>query len=318
MRRTLLALGAALLLIGPVRGVAQVNSPGAASERAKLGLGTAALHNTGTSGANVPLLNTQNHWGAYQVIGLNPVGTVNPRINVGLQVVGPASGENNVVDAFSYNGASQFVAERYGWNGKAFTPVQRGENIGGYWGAAFDGKGDPVDAGLTFNATENQTLTANGMDAEIWYTPNGSTALTEGFAVNAGGLGGVTVGGGSAGRPGLHPKDLGNGTINAADSIVTMNHFRTSGSHGTVTRCGANPTLARGTDQAGAIATGGAVTSCTYNFAKSWGGPPVCMVQIFNAATPAPYISSELASSITVSFPAPFNGVFQYMCMGVG
>ncbi len=313
MPRALLApLSATLLFLSPALAAAQVTSVNGRTGAVVPAVGDYKCAQV----TNCAPVNAANNWSAYQVIGLNHLGTVNPRINVGLQIVGPGTGENNVVDAFSYNGSSQYVAERYDWNGRAFTPVKKGEGIGGFWGAAYDGRGDPVDAGLTFLATETQTTTFNGMDAEIWYTPNGSTALTEGFAVSTGGLGGVTVGGGTS--PGHAPADLGNGTIDAADSIVTMNHFRTMGGHGTITGCGASATFARGTDQAGVITTGGGVTSCTYNFAKTWGAPPVCMVQIYKAARPTPFVSNELATSITVSFSASFNGTFQYICMGVG
>lgn len=42
----------------------------ASAARTNLGLGTAAVQNTGTSGANVPLLNGANTWGATQSFGL--------------------------------------------------------------------------------------------------------------------------------------------------------------------------------------------------------------------------------------------------------
>ena len=310
MPRLLLApLSAALLLLQPLPTAAQTSSANGRATAAQAG-GDCAL------APACPRLNATNHWGAYQVIGLNPRGTVSPRNNVGLQIVGPGPGENNVVDAFSYNGTSQYVAERYNTIGSKFTPVLKGENIGGYLGAAFDGAGDPADAGLMFLATENQTPTANGVDAEIYYTPNGSTALTQGLAVSRGGLGGVTVG--RVDHSGQGPADLGNGTVNAADSIVTGNHFRTMGDHGSISACGATPNFAGGTDQAGMIVTGGEVKSCTYNFARTWSAPPICMVQVFRAATPTPFITNQLATSITVSFSAPFNGTFQFMCMGIG
>lgn len=46
--------------------LSDLGSPTAA--RTSLGLGTAALQNTGTSGANIPLLNTSNTWGALQTL----------------------------------------------------------------------------------------------------------------------------------------------------------------------------------------------------------------------------------------------------------
>ena len=54
----------------------------AAAQRTAMGLGTAATQNTGTSGANVPLLNGANTWSAFQTItgsGLN-AGTFGPGV----------------------------------------------------------------------------------------------------------------------------------------------------------------------------------------------------------------------------------------------
>ena len=113
------------------------------------------------------------------------------------------------------------------------------------------------------------------------------------------------------------PGDLGTGTLNVADSITTANHLRTIGAQGAVTACGTGPRFNGGTDQAGQITTGGAVTTCTLNYATTWGSPPICMVQVFNAPTPTAYVSAQSATALQVSFSAPFNGAFQYICMGV-
>lgn len=52
-------------------GLSLVDDANAAAGRATLGLGTAATQNTGTSGANVPLLNAANTWGATQTFKLD-------------------------------------------------------------------------------------------------------------------------------------------------------------------------------------------------------------------------------------------------------
>lgn len=45
-----------------------------------LGLGTAATQNTGTSGANVPLMNASNTWSALQIFDLIRIAATNPQI----------------------------------------------------------------------------------------------------------------------------------------------------------------------------------------------------------------------------------------------
>ncbi len=316
LKTSLAPLCATLLLLQPALTLAQVTS-----YNGRTGAVVAVTgDNTCAQVTNCPSTNATNTFGAYQVINASPLGTVSPRNNVGLQIIGPApnASENNVVDAFAYGSPAQYDAERYDWNGTSFQPVKKGENIGGYWGEAFTGAGggDPADAGYIFIATEDQTPTHNGVSASIWYTPNGSTGLKEGFGVSTGGNGGGTVGGTNV--VGSEPPDLGNGTIDAADSIVTQNHFRTTGGHGAISACGTSPIFVAGTDQAGVITTGGLVSACTYTFAKTYGAAPICMVEIQHAATPGVFISGDHATNITVSFVAPFSGSFQYMCIGVG
>lgn len=49
-------------------GLSLVDDADASTARSTLGLGTAATQNTGTSGANIPLLNAANTWGADQIV----------------------------------------------------------------------------------------------------------------------------------------------------------------------------------------------------------------------------------------------------------
>ena len=60
--------GTAALATFSAAGRALVDDASAAAQRTTLGLGTAATQNVGTSGANVPLLNALNSWGAGQVL----------------------------------------------------------------------------------------------------------------------------------------------------------------------------------------------------------------------------------------------------------
>jgi hypothetical protein len=60
--------GAAALATFTAAGRAMIDDPDAAAQRATLGLGTAATHNTGTSGTAVPLLGSTNTWSAVQTL----------------------------------------------------------------------------------------------------------------------------------------------------------------------------------------------------------------------------------------------------------
>ena len=261
--------------------------------------------------ANVAAKNKTNTFTSYQIIGLRR-SVVNPRINVGLQIVTPAEGENNAVDAFAYNGWAQYVAERYDFADGHFQAVGGGEIVGGYFGAAFYGPSDPVDAGVDFTTTEAQTATHNGMDLKLLYTPNGSTALTTGLAVSLHGKGGVTIGDERLFGP---IADLGNGALHAADSIATGNHLRFTGSAPAASSCGPSPKIS-GADAAGVVTTGGKVASCALTFAKAYASPPVCMVQTFGAPSPTAYLSAVSPTGLTASFSSPLNGAFSYICVG--
>ena len=54
-------------------GRALIDDASASAQRTTLGLGTAAVQNTGTSGANVPLLSTANTWTLAQTFSAPPV-----------------------------------------------------------------------------------------------------------------------------------------------------------------------------------------------------------------------------------------------------
>lgn len=266
------------------------------------------------AGADIPRLDVRNHWKAYQVAALNPIGSVSPRGGVAFDAIGPNAGENDQFDAVAYNGYSNYVAERYDYGRGRFLGVGPFELVGGYFGAArMDTGSDPVDAGVLMYTTEAQTAEHNGMALELDYTPNGSTALSRGLSVNAGGRGGVTIGGGYTGRfPAKGPADLGQGTVNAASDIKTGGHFRSGGPAPSLS-CGTGAKVA-GTDAAGFVTTGGAVTSCTISFAKAYASAPICLVQTFANAAPVAYVSSFTSTRIVVSWNTALNGGFFYLC----
>ncbi len=283
-------------------------------------LPTASLAQTRNPAAvGVPNLNATNTWRAYQLGCWNRIGCASPKIGVVFNAIGPLTGENNLFDGVSYNGFSQYQAERYDYRDGRFVAVGANEVVGGYLGAALDGKGDPADAGMLLFTTETQTPDHNGMGLELDYTPNGSTALTRGLSVSPQGRGGVTIGGGYASNNPYEykgPADLGPGVLNAAGSIVTGDHFRSDGHAPTLVSCGSGAKLT-GTDAAGFVTTGGEVSSCTVNFAKAYASAPVCIVQTFANAAPATFVTSYAASYLKVAWTDGLNGTWLYICQGV-
>ena len=273
-----------------------------------------------TAGANLPRLDATNRWGAYQLGCWNSNGCVSPKIGVVFDAIGPLEGENDVFDGVAYNGFAQFMAERYDF-GKGRPPgVGANEVVGGFLGAAQTDTGsDPADAGMLLFTTEAQTSTNNGMGAELDYTPNGSTALMRGLSVSPQGRGGVTIGGGGAqNNPYKYkrPTDLGQGTVHAADSLVTGNHFRSDGAAPALSACGSGSAIT-GTDAAGQVSNGAALTACTVTFAKPYEAKVVCIVQDYVAPKPAPYLTDLGPGGFKVAWPAAFKGQWFYMCQGL-
>jgi len=284
------------------------------------GGGTAARENIGDSGAKAPLLSSTNRWGAYQVGCWNPIGCVSPKIGVVFNAIGPLEGENDVFDGVSYNGFSQFMAERYDIRDGKWTGVGPNEVVGGFLGAAQEDTGsDPADAGMLLFTTEAQSKGHDGMGAELDYTPNGSTALTRGLSVSPQGRGGVTIGGGYAhNNPYRYesPADLGPGTLHAADSVVTGNHLASDGPRPSLSDCGAGAAIA-GTDAAGRVSNGGAVAACTVTFARPYASEVVCIVQDYASPKPTPYLTALGVKGFKVSWSAAFKGDWFYLCQGV-
>jgi hypothetical protein len=267
-----------------------------------------------------PSLDATNYWRAYQVGCWNPLGCVSPKIGVVFDAIGPLEGENDVFDGVSYNGFSQFMAERYDVKDHNLVGVGAYEVVGGFLGAALmSTRSDPADAGMLLFTTEFQTVNHNGMGLELDYTPNGSVALTRGLSVSPEGKGGVTIGGGGAhNHPYKYkrPADLGPGTLHVADSMVVGNHLASDGQRPTLEGCGAGAMI-DGTDAAGQVTNGGAITSCTVKFARPYASNVVCIVQDFARPTPAPYLTELGAGGFKASWSSGFGGRWFYMCQGV-
>ncbi len=226
-----------------------------------------------------------------------------------------ADGHYTSIDIIAITGSSSssgsyggIQTEAYGCSTGSLCAVPNQQITAAYSSAAYNGMGsDPTDASVLMRATETQTTTHNGMDVEFWYTPNGSTAFTQGAALSQGGSGGFTVGSSSV-------SDLGSGTIDAAGSIATGNHFRSRGSAPTLSTCGTGSTVT-GTDAAGEVINGSSITSCTVTFASAYSSAPVCIVQDYSNATPTIYLTSFTTTGFKATWSANYNGVWFYICM---
>lgn len=149
-----------------------VDDANASAARTTLGLGTAATQNTGTSGANVPLLNGTNSWSAVQTIttGSNAAGlnilsgstSFNSNINVGR-----AAGEMQL-------GVSA-AADQYVTGTVAGDAVVRG-GTGALWLAGVTATGIKIAGNglLTFPQHINGMLAVNGSGGVAATTNTGS------------------------------------------------------------------------------------------------------------------------------------------------
>lgn len=127
----------------------------AAAARTSLGLGTAAVQNTGTSGANVPLLNGVNTWSGVQTFSANNVAVTGGAVTIS-NVATP------ILNFRSSTGGGAVTAQFYATNG--------------YWAIATAGVGDWLHVFLT-----------NG-DTEYYSTTDATSSTTGAFKI-AGGLG---------------------------------------------------------------------------------------------------------------------------------
>ena len=200
----------------------------ASTARTNLGLGTAATQNTGTSGANVPLMNGANTWSAAQTFssdingpsgvwkssnGYLGVGNTAPSARLTasdnstapptalsgtvLHVVGPDSGAGRVLlDTWgSTSGSSPVFALRRarGSNGSP-SAVQSGDFLAtfGAYGYGSTAYSSTARAAFQMYAAETWTDSAQGAYATIEATPVGST--TRGEIARAHGSGGFVIG----------------------------------------------------------------------------------------------------------------------------
>jgi hypothetical protein len=256
-------------------------------------------------------LNAPNTFTQIQSIVGNPEGRPSYKNDTWLGVTGPDDAYTTI-SIIAFGGKTGAYPglhlERYDGTKAAIAPVAAGAIIGAVAGDAWNGKGDTTNSALTFITTEGQTPLRNGTGLNLWYTPNGSTAFTLGAGLSQGGRGGFTVGDDKV-------PDLGPGTVNASAGVATEGHFRSRGPAPRLSACGSGSTL-DGADGAGQVANGGAVGSCAVTLAKAYESAPVCIVQNYANPTPAPFLTSFSPAGFTVSWSAPYSGVWFYICQG--
>lgn len=101
----------------PNGGTGAATAPAA---RTNLGLGTAAIVNTGTSGATIPLLSTANTWSATQAFGNISVGAANTG-STGLELGSTTTAGSSFIDFHSSGTTSDFDARIVSTGGSSTT-----------------------------------------------------------------------------------------------------------------------------------------------------------------------------------------------------
>lgn len=153
------ALGAVYLQVG--NNLSDVAS--ASTARSNLGLGTAAVQNTGTSGANIPLLSGANTWGGSQTWLAGTTSAAAMFFQSGSLLTAPAAG------AVEWNGSNLSITQTSGPTRKtiAYTDASN-------WPSVNSNVGAFTSANITVNAQGQVTAAANGVTGTV--TTTGSPA----------------------------------------------------------------------------------------------------------------------------------------------
>lgn len=186
------------------------NATTAAGARTSLGLGTAAVANTGTSGHTIPFLDTANIFSAVQTINLN--GTVLPTPFAGTVLqLGNADGTSTKIDLRSFGilPVPGIVTYKSRNTNASPSAVQSGDVLsswlgGGYGASAYSSFGGIIQ----MNACENWTNAAQCTEIEFFNYLAGSTTLNSVGKIKQGWILGAATGG-----------DQGIGTANLAGSL---------------------------------------------------------------------------------------------------
>lgn len=203
-----------------------------------------------------------------------------------------------------------FLCDEYSGTNAGVLPVPSGQTTCAISAAMWNGASDPSNAAMIMFATQDQTPTHNGGGLQLLTTPNNSINITVGFGVSQAGNGGVTVGDATV-------TDVGPGVLTVQKDVITGQHFRSKGSAPALSSCGTSPAIT-GTDNAGIVTTGGAVTTCKLTFAVAWATAPVCITQTNNNSSPVTYVTTgPSTTSFTVTFSSSYNGGFNYICQGI-
>lgn len=196
--------------------------------RTALGLGTAATQNTGTSGANVPLLNGTNIFSGNTSIsasGVAPDSPLTVNANTGSTVavlagtnahfVG-ADAANNFAYFDAFGGQPAFIMRRANGTLGSKTALALNDIIFNFSGQGWDTSGYFSSAAIAFRAAEAWTTIAHGTYINLTTVAIGSTTASVNARLNP--SGGLTLGSGLVGT------DPGSGSINLSGS-ATLGSF---------------------------------------------------------------------------------------------
>lgn len=123
-----------------------VTAQTAANYRTDLGLGTAATQNTGTSGANVPLLNGANTWSGIQTLSNNLVLSPGAGVEARQDMVSDAG----VYSRYRWYSGSSNAAANLRWVMGKTNSAEAGSNAGSDWRLdRFDDTGAGLPAAIT-------------------------------------------------------------------------------------------------------------------------------------------------------------------------
>jgi hypothetical protein len=336
-----MASGLAGSFLTPANNLLDLANPTIA--RSNLGLGTAALVNTGTSGGNVPLLNFANTWSAAQTFSVAPVFTdqSGSRTALGLgtaatQNTGTSGAALCLVNTACVFSTQVAIAVTNGNNALRIT----NSSLTGshYWIFYPTTNGTDTDLRLfEQNATAgDRVLFRAGGETDFTGLVKAVAATTGGASINippgvaptspnSGDVWTTTAGVfarinsttlqlAPTATPTLTGATLNGSTAigNADANVMTVTgHEAFSGA--AISTSGTCASEA-GTDMRGSAA-GVSSTSCTVIFGQAFASTPVCVLQSSNTLLTLG-VTAISTTGFTVSNPSNFSATFYWICMG--
>lgn len=165
----------------------------AATARTNLGLGTAAIANTGTSGHTLPFLDGANTYSTLQQFTAMPVVNLNTApapasITGSGLLISPADGVTGRMQVNGYGTIAAVTTARYDGTLASPTAVQANDQLGGFNGYAYDGTNlDGPIASFRCYATDVITSAHWGSKCAIATSTTNTNTLTDKFVLDQAG-----------------------------------------------------------------------------------------------------------------------------------